>query len=237
MRHEASLIHLATTCNGASHTCAPADYGSPDDPVAFKTLLAISPLHNVRMPPSGTRQYPAMLLTTGVLRTHPGLFVTFLSGCKHQGVSQSNMFTGVALLCFGKCNFTCMHDSSFLHAGDHDDRVVPLHSHKLTATLQHVLAGGPDAPQRNPLLTRVEVRAGHGAGMGPQNLNVMYYSCCARMVPPKINCCTVPVIPPFCSSCMQVNACLEAILSCTMTHVLIHSFCAEHHLSVQRRGA
>ncbi|KAK9846596.1 hypothetical protein WJX81_007362 [Elliptochloris bilobata] len=88
------------------------DYGSPDDAAAFKTLLAISPVHNVRVPRGGTRQYPAMLLTTG----------------------------------------------------DHDDRVVPLHSHKLTATLQHVLAGGPDAPQRNPLLTRVEVRAGHGAG-------------------------------------------------------------------------
>lgn len=49
-------------------------------------------------------------------------------------------------------------------AGDHDDRVVPLHSHKLTATLQHVLAGSPGAAQRNPLVTRVEVRAGHGAG-------------------------------------------------------------------------
>ena len=48
--------------------------------------------------------------------------------------------------------------------GDHDDRVVPLHSHKLTATLQHVLATGADPPQRNPLLTRVQIRAGHGAG-------------------------------------------------------------------------
>uniref|UniRef100_A0A7R9W150 Prolyl endopeptidase n=1 Tax=Chlamydomonas euryale TaxID=1486919 RepID=A0A7R9W150_9CHLO len=51
--------------------------------------------------------------------------------------------------------------------GDHDDRVVPLHSHKLTATLQHVLAkverpGG--SAQRNPLLSRIDVRAGHGAG-------------------------------------------------------------------------
>lgn len=49
-------------------------------------------------------------------------------------------------------------------AGDHDDRVVPLHSHKLIATLQHVLAGSPDSPQRNPLLTRIDTRAGHGAG-------------------------------------------------------------------------
>jgi hypothetical protein len=49
-------------------------------------------------------------------------------------------------------------------AGDHDDRVVPLHSHKLTATLQHVLVEDAESPQRNPIVTRVEVRAGHGAG-------------------------------------------------------------------------
>jgi prolyl oligopeptidase len=42
--------------------------------------------------------------------------------------------------------------------GDHDDRVVPLHSHKFTATLQHSQAG--DAP----VLTRVEVATGHGMG-------------------------------------------------------------------------
>ena len=42
--------------------------------------------------------------------------------------------------------------------------MVPLHSHKLIATLQHILAGSPDSSQRNPLLIRVETRAGHGAG-------------------------------------------------------------------------
>ncbi len=42
--------------------------------------------------------------------------------------------------------------------GDHDDRVVPLHSHKFTATLQH--AQGGDAP----ILTRVETAGGHGTG-------------------------------------------------------------------------
>ena len=42
--------------------------------------------------------------------------------------------------------------------GDHDDRVVPLHSHKFTATLQHHHVG--DAP----VLTRVETATGHGAG-------------------------------------------------------------------------
>jgi prolyl oligopeptidase len=42
--------------------------------------------------------------------------------------------------------------------GDHDDRVVPLHSHKFTAALQHAQAG--DAP----ILTRIETATGHGMG-------------------------------------------------------------------------
>ena len=42
--------------------------------------------------------------------------------------------------------------------GDHDDRVVPLHSHKFMATLQHVQAGD------RPVLSRIEVNTGHGFG-------------------------------------------------------------------------
>ncbi|KAH9578092.1 Peptidase S9A [Trypanosoma melophagium] len=43
--------------------------------------------------------------------------------------------------------------------GDHDDRVVPLHSLKYIATLQH-----ENPTEGGPFLARVEVAAGHGAG-------------------------------------------------------------------------
>jgi prolyl oligopeptidase len=61
---------------------------------------------------------------------------------------------------------TGQYPAIMLTTGDHDDRVVPLHSHKLTATLQHELAGKDPAGsvQCNPLVTRIQVRAGHGAG-------------------------------------------------------------------------
>jgi len=41
---------------------------------------------------------------------------------------------------------------------DHDDRVFPAHSFKYAAALQHAQAGG------NPILLRIESRAGHGMG-------------------------------------------------------------------------
>ncbi|MDA1055897.1 MAG: prolyl oligopeptidase family serine peptidase [Planctomycetota bacterium] len=41
---------------------------------------------------------------------------------------------------------------------DHDDRVVPAHSFKFAAELQHAHQGD------NPVLIRIETRAGHGAG-------------------------------------------------------------------------
>ncbi|MEX2174774.1 MAG: prolyl oligopeptidase family serine peptidase [Pirellulaceae bacterium] len=79
-----------------------SEYGSADDAEQFKTLLAYSPLHNLK---AGTK-YPATLVTTG----------------------------------------------------DHDDRVVPGHSYKFAATLQAAQGGD------QPVLIRIETRAGHGAG-------------------------------------------------------------------------
>ena len=48
--------------------------------------------------------------------------------------------------------------STLITTGDHDDRVVPSHSFKFAAALQAAHSGS------NPVLIRIETRAGHGAG-------------------------------------------------------------------------
>ena len=48
--------------------------------------------------------------------------------------------------------------ATMIITGDHDDRVVPAHSFKFAATLQDNQAGD------NPVLIRIGVNAGHGAG-------------------------------------------------------------------------
>ncbi len=48
--------------------------------------------------------------------------------------------------------------ATLIMTGDHDDRVFPAHSFKFAAAMQHA------DPTGNPILIRIETRAGHGAG-------------------------------------------------------------------------
>jgi prolyl oligopeptidase len=80
------------------------EYGDPDDPGEFETLLSYSPYHRVI---DGTR-YPAVLITTA----------------------------------------------------EADARVDPMHALKFAARLQ----AATSAPEENPVLLRLESRAGHGSG-------------------------------------------------------------------------
>lgn len=54
--------------------------------------------------------------------------------------------------------------STMITTADHDDRVVPAHSFKFAAELQAKHAGD------NPVLIRIETRAGHGAGRSTESV-------------------------------------------------------------------
>lgn len=52
-------------------------------------------------------------------------------------------------------------------AADHDDRVVPLHTFKMVAELQHALG---QAGAGGPVLVRIDSKAGHGHGTATSKL-------------------------------------------------------------------
>jgi prolyl oligopeptidase len=54
--------------------------------------------------------------------------------------------------------------ATMVRTADHDDRVVPAHSFKFAATLQEKQQGA------NPVLIRIETKAGHGAGRSTQQI-------------------------------------------------------------------
>jgi len=75
-------------------------------------------------------------------------------GCSDDSVHFKNLY-----------NYSPLHNlkendypATLVTTSDHDDRVVPAHSFKYLATLQEMQKG------RNPVLIRIETKAGHGAG-------------------------------------------------------------------------
>ncbi|KAK1419720.1 hypothetical protein QVD17_29001 [Tagetes erecta] len=61
--------------------------------------------------------------------------------------------------------------SCMLLTADHDDRVVPLHTLKLLATMQHELCTSvKNSPQINPIIGRISSKSGHGCGSSMQTM-------------------------------------------------------------------
>ncbi|CAD6259997.1 unnamed protein product [Miscanthus lutarioriparius] len=60
---------------------------------------------------------------------------------------------------------------TMLLTADHDDRVVPSHTLKFLATMQHVLrAGAEGSPQTNPIIARIERNSSHCCGRSTQKI-------------------------------------------------------------------
>jgi prolyl oligopeptidase len=123
-----------------------SDYGDPEKKEAdFKTVLGYSPVHNV-----------------------PSAAVIYKDG---KAVNTKDWNDGA-----------WKDTSVLLLTGDHDDRVVPLHSFKMISALQFAASGGRSASEKTPIskywsegtgdkgvyMTRLETRAGHGAGKSLQ---------------------------------------------------------------------
>ncbi len=118
------------------------------------------------------------LLVGATLNQHPELFgaalpaVGVMDMLRFEGFTIGWAWTSDYGSVKDKVDFDALYKYSPLHnikkggkypavmvtTSDHDDRVVPAHSFKYTATLQESQAG------ENPILIRIEVNAGHGAG-------------------------------------------------------------------------
>ncbi|XP_078440620.1 uncharacterized protein LOC144710666 [Wolffia australiana] len=70
-----------------------------------------------------------------------------------------------------KRDSTCQYPAIMLLTGDHDDRVVPLHSLKLLATMQYVLCKSVGKSlQTNPITGRIDRKTGHCCGRPTQKM-------------------------------------------------------------------
>jgi prolyl oligopeptidase len=98
------------------------DYGTSDDKVNFENLYKYSPLHNIRVPQNASVQYPAVLVTTG-----------------DHGRELVRKITESLTLTLTESYLALIFEIHYIS----DDRVVPLHSYKYIAELQHTVGSSP----------------------------------------------------------------------------------------------
>ncbi|KAI3381762.1 hypothetical protein SNEBB_005802 [Seison nebaliae] len=84
-------------------------------------------------------------------------------GCSTQSEQFDILFKYSPLHNIKDCkNGNSQYPATLLLTGDHDDRVVPLHSLKFAAKLQDVI--GSNDRQKSPLMILVDTKSGHGGG-------------------------------------------------------------------------
>ncbi|KAL6504797.1 hypothetical protein OROHE_023555 [Orobanche hederae] len=118
------------------------------------------------------------LLIGACINQRPGLFGCALAHVGVMDMLRFHKFTieysplhNVRRPCHKRSDKMTQYPPTMLLTADHDDRVVPLHSLKLLATMQYTLCTSLEgSPQTNPIIGRIERKAGHGAGMPTQKM-------------------------------------------------------------------
>ena len=149
-----------------------SDYGNADDSRAeLDNLLSYSPLHNVRAPKvRGMRHYGFSRLAVLSRRSVPVVCVVPPWEGGVDGWLCLSLYFALPLHTqAGEPQLPAL----LVTTGDHDDRVVPLHSFKVVATLQEVAGRSPY--QTKPMVVSIAVKAGHGGGK-PTSVVLREYS-------------------------------------------------------------
>ncbi|ODM87864.1 Prolyl endopeptidase [Orchesella cincta] len=162
------------------------------------------------------------LLVGACVNQRPDLFGAAIAqvGCSDYGCSDEKEHFDNLLKISPIHNVKLPEDSNgqypsvLLLTADHDDRVVPLHSYKFIAEIQTKV--GKSSQQENPLLIRIETKAGHGAGKPTAKIAIDHYHWLENSNAPNVlqfESAQNDLTQNFLKSCPQLNEVKSMLLS------------------------